>query len=86
MKLHQLKIKAQYFFSIRYKYKTFELRKDDRDYELGDIIHFVTEDGREFGEDENNAYMITYILRNCKEYGLKDGYCILSIKKIDERN
>lgn len=76
-----IKNKGSIFFSIRYKYKTFELRKDDRDYELGDIIHFVTEDGREFGEDENNAYMITYILRNCKEYGLKDGYCILSIKK-----
>lgn len=86
MKLHQLKIKAQYFFSIRYKYKTFELRKDDRDYEKWDTIHFVKEDRSDFISDPNNIYIITYILRNCKEYGLEDGYCILGIKRLEEVN
>lgn len=86
MKLHELKIKDNYFWLVSQGYKTFELRKDDRDYEKWDTIHFVKEDRSDFISDPNNIYIITYILRNCKEYGLENGYCILGIKRLEEVN
>ena len=41
MQLHILKIKDEYFKEILRGNKTFELRKNDRDYQVGDLIHFV---------------------------------------------
>lgn len=41
MKLHELKIKDEYFNAIIESKKTFELRKNDKDYQVGDLIHFV---------------------------------------------
>lgn len=76
MDIHYLKILPCYFEDVENGNKKFELRKDDRNYKIGDFIVL-----REF---ENGKYtgrrkckQITYILRNCPEYGLKDGYCII---------
>ena len=41
MKLHELKIKEEYWNAILRGDKTFELRKNDRDYQVGDLIHFI---------------------------------------------
>lgn len=75
--IHSVKILPKYYRHLEYS-KKFELRKDDRDYQVGDILEL-----REF---ENGCYTgrtsrfkITYVLRNCPEYGLMDGYCILSL-------
>ena len=38
MKTHELKIKPQYFWDIDCDIKTFEVRKNDRNFEVGDII------------------------------------------------
>ncbi len=74
--VHELKILPKYFNEVTNLNKHFELRKDDRDYQVGDFLNlkeFVNGEytGRNFG------CKITYILRNCPEYGLADGYCIL---------
>ena len=36
--IHELKINPLYFDAIEKRLKTFELRKDDRDYKVGDLI------------------------------------------------
>ena len=95
MKLHVLKIKEEYLYEILRGKKTFEIRKNDRNYQIGDLIHFVDTDGREYNyryfydDDDIRVhcielviYQITYILENASEYGLEDGYCILSIKRL----
>lgn len=41
MKLHELKIKHKYLVDITKGVKTFELRKNDRDYQVNDLIHFI---------------------------------------------
>lgn len=73
---HELKILPEYYDSIVSNVKHFELRKDDRDFQVGDFVILKeysngTYTGRETG------FQIRYILRNCTEYGLMDGYCIL---------
>lgn len=85
MKLHQLKIESKYYEEVVKGNKPFELRKDDRGYEFGDLIQFLVHQDK-----IDNAYLITddfyevtYILRNVPEYGLQDGFCILGIKKVE---
>lgn len=78
MTLHTLKIKKVYGDAILEGLKTFELRKNDRDYKVGDLIQFVTGVGGGLYFPE--LYEITYILKDCPEYGLDKDYCILAIK------
>ena len=84
MKLHELKIKDEYFKEVLRENKTFELRKNDRDYQVGDLIHFVDIDGNP-SYNEKLVFQITYILQNVQEYGLDKDYCILAIKKLEIR-
>lgn len=78
--IHDLKILPQYFKEVVSGEKKFEIRKDDRNFSVGDII-----DLREF---DNNHYTgniysvkITYKFDG-GSYGIEDGYCVLSIEPI----
>lgn len=76
-KIHRLKILPEYFEAILEEEKRFELRKDDRDYNVGDFIDLQEyENGRYTGR-ELRLIQIRYILRDVPEYGLKEGYCII---------
>lgn len=91
MKLHELKILHEYLIDVAIGKKTFELRKNDRDYQVGDLIRFIDirEDKKEHIAhlepyiDENTLYRITYVLKDVEKYGLDKDYCILAIKKLD---
>ena len=92
MKLHELKILHKYLIDVSLGIKTFELRKNDRDYQVGDLIHFIDirEDNITPNKclvepyiDENTLYRITYVLKDVEKYGLDKDYCILAIKKLD---
>jgi len=78
---HELKILPQFYNGVSSQRKTFEIRKDDRDYQVGDIIVLREFDGKEY-TGHMTKRIITYILRDAKEYGLEDGYCILGIQPI----
>lgn len=73
---HDLKILPEYFKDLKPGIKRFEIRKDDRDYKVGDIFAL-----REWSPETGYTgkvfvNIIRYVLRNCPEYGLMDGYCI----------
>ena len=36
--IHELKIQSEYFVAVNNKTKTFEIRKNDRDFKVGDKI------------------------------------------------
>ena len=74
---HDLKILPPYFEAIIKGKKNFELRKNDRNFKVGDI--FVLREWKD-GEYTGRYFInsISYILKNCSEYGLQDGYCIFS--------
>ena len=89
MKLHELKIKQEYLIDVALGNKTFELRYNDRDYQVGDLIRFIdisvgyTSNDVEPYIDENTLYRITYVLKDVEKYGLDKDYCILAIKKLE---
>lgn len=73
---HELKI-APEWYRAHFEGKNFELRKDDRGYKVGDTLYLQEyADGKYTGRNIITT-PIRYILRNCPEYGLMDGYCIL---------
>lgn len=75
MKRHEIKILPQYFADVSKGIKQFELRKDDRDYQVGDLVRLREWDGKEYTGNKM-IVGIKYVLRDCPEYGLMDGYCI----------
>lgn len=76
--IHDLKILPEYFVEVVRGNKTFEVRKDDRPFNVGDeLILYEVNCGRYTGR--NIKVIITYILRN-PDY-CKEGYCILGIKQ-----
>ena len=76
---HRLKIKPEYFKAVTRGEKQFELRKDDRNYQVGDLVKLLEWDGERYTGRESRMIPIRYVLRNCEEYGLKEGYCILGL-------
>lgn len=78
--IHDLKILPIYFEAVALGIKTFEVRKDDRPYQVGDTLLL-----REYGNGEFTGKKlkakVTYILRD--SVFCKDGYCIMGIKEVD---
>ena len=79
MRVHELKISPKYFEDVKANKKNFELRKDDRDFKVGDLITLREYDNGQYTGRAIINIPIGYILRDCPEHGLKDGYCILGI-------
>ena len=78
MIVHDLKIWPEYFERVKTGLKTFELRKDDRNFQVGDELLL-----REFNESYTGNIChrkITYILSGSQ--GIEKGYVILGLEKI----
>lgn len=77
MKVHNLKIKPQYFKDVVSGIKTFEVRKNDRNFKVGDLMVLETYDNEKFTRGFVKTE-ITYILDDPKY--CKKGYVILGFK------
>lgn len=77
---HKIKIKYSYYKAVLSGEKTFEIRKNDRNYCVGDIIHFVPIDDNcgLLIPHKANAYRITYVFHG-GEYGIASEYCVFGI-------
>lgn len=76
--IHNLKILPMYFEEVRLGNKTFELRKNDRPYNVGDTLILKEFDGNDYTKRELTRE-ITYILQG-GNYGLDKDYCILGMR------
>ncbi len=74
-KRHEIKIKPKYYAAVIAGMKTFELRENDRDYQVGDEVKLMECDEEGF-TGRYYTVTITYLLKDCRNYGLMDGYCI----------
>lgn len=94
---HNLKTLPQYFDKLKEGQKNFEIRLNDRDYQVGDILKLIyycektdlrkrimeSDDGEPL-LDEQPLFIerkVTYIMHGPK-YGLKKGWVIMQLQKI----
>jgi hypothetical protein len=75
-KVHELKVLPKYFLAISEGRKAFELRKDDRGFEVGDLLKLREWDGNDFS-GRFVFCKVTYILKDFQ--GLESDYVILGI-------
>lgn len=76
--IHDLKILPEYYTAVDKGVKTYELRFDDRNYAVGDMLILREwENGKYTGR--RLTATITHILKDF--VGLTDGWAVLSIKK-----
>lgn len=78
MKTIEKKIFPTYFKDILSGDKTFELRKDEDDIQVGDAIILKEYDGVNYTGNQI-IKNVKYVLRNVPQHGLLDGYCIIGI-------
>lgn len=82
MKTHDLKLSIEFCDAVLSGEKAFEVRKNDRGFQTGDLIRFIPTDGtvREHAKHEisGHTYKITYILNG---WGIKNGYVVLGIRE-----
>ena len=91
MKTHELKIDSSVFWALAAGAKTWEIRKNDRDFQVGDTVILL--ETRYTGVDMLHSSKpliytgnkitatITYILHG-PIYGLEEGWVIMSVKEV----
>lgn len=78
-KIHELKILPEYYEAVKTGLKGFELRFDDRNFAVGDLLLLREYQAGQY-TGRRQMVKITYILKGFE--GLKDGWAILNIAKM----
>ena len=74
--LHLLRIESNYFSNLDTGSKKCEIRYNDRDYQLGDVLQFRINGGCK----EDLQFKITHIHSGL---GMKEGYVVLSLEEVN---
>lgn len=79
---HRLKTVQPYFSDIKSGKKPFEIRFNDRNYQIGDTLVLEEYDNTDLTTGYTGQVIrksVIYVLQDCPLYGLKDGFCILGL-------
>lgn len=80
--VYQIRLAANAFDDVASGSRSFELRKKDKDYKVGDILEMLEfKDAKHTGRTIKAE--ITYVMEDYT--GLVDDYCILAIKTMEEK-
>lgn len=79
---HELKTWPEYFNEVIMNRKPFEVRKNDRNFSVGDWL-YLREFDPLYGEyTGNNAVReVTYVL-NGGQFGIESGYVVMGLKEV----
>jgi ASC-1-like (ASCH) protein len=80
MRLHELKILPEYFHAVRDGIKTFEIRENDRKFQLGDdvLLHEYDPDNGGY-----TGYNIKVIITYISDYMQSPGYVVFAFIHYD---
>jgi len=70
------KIMPEYFQAVVDGLKTFEIRKDEDGVQAGDRLQLMEYDGERW-TGRVCLCDVKYVLRDCPQFGLMPGYCII---------
>lgn len=83
VKVHELKIVPEYFRAVKEGKKKFEIRKNDRNFKVGEYIDLREYSGDKGYTGNRLCLKIVYMIESdWFPQGLKDGYCVLGIEVI----
>lgn len=78
--IHELKILPEYFEAVLMGYKTFEVRKNDRNFKKGDtLILKEWDDFRRAFTGRELSRAVTYVFEG-GSFGLEKGFVIMAIQ------
>lgn len=79
--IHNLKCWPEYFEAIDHGLKTFDVRKNDRNYSVGDVLTFDEwhPGVKEYTGNVSDGWEVIYVLRDFP--GIEPGYCVMGIAR-----
>lgn len=77
---HSLKTQMQYYHLTEEGKKSFEVRKNDRNFKKGDMVTLQEWFSGDFTGRSLGPFEISYILEG-GQFGIEDGYCVFQLKK-----
>ena len=79
--VHDLKCWPNYYTAIYEGLKTFEVRKDDRGYQIGDVLLLREWDAfRESYTGRQGRWKVRYLLRD--HHAITSGYVVMAIEPV----
>ena len=85
MKIHTIKLNEYFCDPVLSGDKTFEVRRNDRGYQAGDYVRFVSVDdvlNKAHHPIDKEIFKITYVLSG---WGIQDGFVVFGIQKQENR-
>ena len=77
---HELKTLPQFFRAVRNDTKPFEVRLNDRNFAVGDLLLLLEWDGEAFTH-ECCARVVTYVLQG-GQFGIEPGYVVMGLRHL----
>jgi hypothetical protein len=83
MKVDVLKTVAPFFWDVWHGHKTFEVRRNDRDFQEGQQVFLIHWDAGADRRLDLRAIRadVTYVLKG-GQFGIQEGYCVLGLDRI----
>lgn len=78
-KVHVLKTWNPFFDRVWLGQKNFEVRKHDRDYQVGDTLLLKEYDPEKDSYNRQIHAEVTYLLTG-GQFGIEEGYCVMGIR------
>jgi len=82
VKTHNLKTINCFYVEIINGNKTFEIRKNDRDFKEGDLLVLQEVDDGHNHTGRESKFRVTYILNSAQFEGIREGYVVMAIQGI----
>ena len=80
---HALKTWQPFYAEVERGDKTFEVRRDDRDFRVGDTLVLCEWDQGVGNYTGRKCYRrIGYVLRNAEPFGVQPGFAVLSLEPV----
>lgn len=79
---HRLKTRADFWDAVQSGQKRFEVRKNDRNFQVGDIVYLVRLDDRLGREHMETGMVIRFkvgFILHGGQFGIEPGYCVLQL-------
>ena len=82
--IHKIKLQKGFCDAVLEGKKNFEIRYNDRGYQAGDYVEFISMDGecfQAYHDIDKKRYEITYVLSG---WGIKENYVVFGIKEVEK--